>query len=331
MTENNIKKYYLVSILVPIYNVENYIKRCVISLMEQTYENIEYIIVDDCSTDNSFLLLQKTVNEYPKRKQNITIIRNKYNKGIATVRNIAIKNATGDFIINVDSDDWIEKDLVEKCVESQIENSSEIVCYGYVIHSKKCHYFTPHFLDRSDLIKKYLRGDIQVSLWSKMIKRLLFIDNDIKMINGANMGEDYDIVPKLFYYANKISFIKDKLYHYNCESVASYTNVFKETNADQNWANIMDIYSFFYKNDVSYLEDVEIMAVKILNTNILNSARTNNYKLYLPILEDRLKFVNPKYWKKIPLQYRIVFYIKNFLLIRIYSLLMQKIKKYMHF
>lgn len=109
-----------VSILVPIYLVERYIKRCAISLFEQTYNNIEYIFVDDCTPDKSIEILNDIINKYPYRKQNIKIIHNKVNLGIAAVRNICIKNASGDFVIFVDSDDYLEKDAVEKLVVQQL-------------------------------------------------------------------------------------------------------------------------------------------------------------------------------------------------------------------
>ena len=99
----------LVSIIVPVYNVEKYLDKCLKNLVNQTYSNIEIIIIDDCSTDNSYNIIKK----YEKYK-NIKIIHNKENLGISAARNIGLKQAQGDYILFVDSDDWVEKDAVDK-------------------------------------------------------------------------------------------------------------------------------------------------------------------------------------------------------------------------
>jgi glycosyltransferase involved in cell wall biosynthesis len=93
-------KTYKVSILVPVYGVENYIERCARSLFEQTYENIEFVFVDDCSPDNSIQELEKIIKNYPNRKGQIKIIHHEKNIGLSGARHTAINNATGDFVIH---------------------------------------------------------------------------------------------------------------------------------------------------------------------------------------------------------------------------------------
>ena len=102
-----------VSILVPIYNVEKFFSRCLESLFNQTYQNIEYVFVNDCTPDNSMVVLHNFMEKYPSRAKLVRIIENTNNCGIAIVRNTLIKNATGDYVLFVDSDDWIEEDMVE--------------------------------------------------------------------------------------------------------------------------------------------------------------------------------------------------------------------------
>ena len=106
-----------VSILVPIYNVELYIKRCIISLFEQTYNDIEFIFVNDCTKDKSIEILNSTLQQYPQRWEQVKIISHKTNKGLAAARTTALQNATGDYVMHVDSDDFLNLDAVEKCVE----------------------------------------------------------------------------------------------------------------------------------------------------------------------------------------------------------------------
>ena len=121
-----------VSILVPIYGVEKYIERCAVSLFEQTYKNIEYIFVDDCGTDNSIGILKDVIDRYPCRKEQTRIIRHTRNRGLAAARNTAVKEATGEFICHVDSDDWVDQTLIEQLVSKQIENDADIVSVNYI-------------------------------------------------------------------------------------------------------------------------------------------------------------------------------------------------------
>ena len=110
---------YMVSICIPIYGVEKYIERCAISLFEQTYQNIEYIFVDDCTPDKSVEILKSVIERYPNRKPYVRIIKHKKNRGLGSARNTAVDAAKGEFLMHVDSDDWIDNDCVRLCVEKQ--------------------------------------------------------------------------------------------------------------------------------------------------------------------------------------------------------------------
>ena len=117
----------LVSILVPVYNVEQYIERCARSLFEQTYDNLEYIFVDDCTPDKSIQILERVLAEYPQRREQTKIIHHDRNRGLAAARNTAVENCSGVFLTHVDSDDWIEFNAVELLVNKQQENDADIV------------------------------------------------------------------------------------------------------------------------------------------------------------------------------------------------------------
>ena len=102
-----------VSVIIPVYNVEKYIEKCARSLFEQTLDDIEYIFIDDCSPDNSMLVLSKVLKSYPKREAQVRIIRNPENKGVAYSRTIGMKAATGEYMIHCDPDDWVDKELYQ--------------------------------------------------------------------------------------------------------------------------------------------------------------------------------------------------------------------------
>ena len=106
--------FYKVSICVPIYGVEQYIERCVRSLFEQTYENIQYIFVNDCTKDKSIEILQQLLVQYPHRESQVHIITHDRNRGLGAARNTAVDAATGEFLFHVDSDDYIDVTTIDK-------------------------------------------------------------------------------------------------------------------------------------------------------------------------------------------------------------------------
>ena len=116
-----------VTICVPIYNVEPFFERCIRSLFEQTYDSIEYIFVDDCSPDNCIKILKETQCDYPERVPHVHIIRHEKNRGLSAARNTAVAHCQTDFLLHVDSDDFLERDAVEKLVNEQQEDDYDIV------------------------------------------------------------------------------------------------------------------------------------------------------------------------------------------------------------
>ena len=124
-----------VGILVPIYNVGKYIERCARSLFEQTYSNIEYVFVNDCSTDNSIAILENILREYPNRTPHVKIVHHKSNRGSAASRNSGLDNSKADFLMFVDADDWLEKNATELLLQKQQETDADIVYGNALMHT----------------------------------------------------------------------------------------------------------------------------------------------------------------------------------------------------
>ena len=120
-----------VSILVPVYGVERYIENCAVTLFEQTYENIEYVFVNDSTKDRSMEMLHDVMERYPLRRDNVHIITHEVNRGLGAARKTALLNATGDFVMHVDSDDSLSLDAVEMLVDKAIQTGADIVDCGY--------------------------------------------------------------------------------------------------------------------------------------------------------------------------------------------------------
>ena len=123
-------KYMTVLIRVPLYKVEKYVGKCMESIFRQTYKNIEYVFVNDCTPDKSMEVINENIDKYDVRDK-CKIIEHKTNKGISTSRNDCLDNATGDYILFIDSDDYIDLDMVESLVNAAKEIDAHISGCGY--------------------------------------------------------------------------------------------------------------------------------------------------------------------------------------------------------
>lgn len=220
----------LVSILVPIYKVEKYIKECAISLFEQTYKNIEFIFVNDCTPDDSINILQQIIEEYPDRKRFVRIINHEKNRGLSAARNTAVEAATGEFIMHVDSDDSIDLDTVSRCVDELIKNNADVIVFSFknVFPNKSSieHNVIPE--DITEYVNKIIRRECVVCVCGGLYRRSLYMNYGIRAIEGLNMGEDYVTKPRLLYNAQKAIYIDEPFYHYRHTNEESYTKNFKE-------------------------------------------------------------------------------------------------------
>lgn len=216
---------YKVSILVPIYGVEKYIEKCARSLFEQTYHNLEFIFVDDFTPDNSIVVLQKVLEDYPDRKGQIKIIRHEKNMGLSGARHTAVDNSTGDFIVHVDSDDWVERDLVQKLVAKQSETNADIVSGDAITEGEpnKTLFNVPIISDPHKMILSFLSSDECHEIWGRLIQRNLYSKIPGPTI-GIDIGEDTQAMCQLFYYAKKLANVKEPLYHYYIANTGSLTN-----------------------------------------------------------------------------------------------------------
>ena len=133
----------ILSVIVPIYNVELYIEKCIRSLFEQTLLEIEYVFVDDKSPDRSVEILNDILEDYPSRKSNVKLISNAFNMGIGGTRQVGINNASGKYIIHCDPDDWVDVDYYEKLVaKAENEDCGMVLSDYYVEHLNKSIYIS---------------------------------------------------------------------------------------------------------------------------------------------------------------------------------------------
>lgn len=225
----------LVSIIVPVYNAEKSLKACVESILKQTYKNIEVILINDGSEDNSGYICE----EYTRNDERVKVIHQS-NSGPSSARNTGINNARGKYIQFVDSDDSIEHNMTERLVQ-QIENDkSQIVICGYnivqnsngdeqIIKRNPKIYGIHH---KSDFLKKfgrlYFNGFIN-SPWNKLYNVEIIRKFNIRFPEDINIGEDLLFNLDYIKYCDKISIINESLYNYVNLHYSSLTKSYKES------------------------------------------------------------------------------------------------------
>ena len=218
-----------ISIIVPIYNVAPHIERCVRSLMEQTFKNIEYIFVNDCTPDNSIEILQSVIKDYPEREGFIKIIHNSTNKGLAATRFVGMDQAKGEYVLHCDSDDWVETDMLQEMYEKAIHENADIVCCEAIKERNDGRFRYQYKYDEETIENGLLSlqvEEVHIAIWNKLIKRSLFTKHDIRNYNGINMGEDSALTVRLRYYSKKTIILHKPFYHYNrfnCNSMVANT------------------------------------------------------------------------------------------------------------
>jgi glycosyltransferase involved in cell wall biosynthesis len=217
----------LISIIVPVYNMEGYLDRCMSSILNQTYKNLEIILVDDGSTDSS----PKICDDYALKDNRIKVVH-KENGGLSDARNAGLKIATGDYIGYVDSDDWIENDMYERMYNACVENDAQLaVCrYFREYDDKTINDGTKRLeiLDKNEILRIYITDKdgymVYNSVWSKLFKRKLV--EGVVFPKGRN-SEDIMYTTRALCKLDKAVYIDTCLYHYVLDRKDSIMNVAK--------------------------------------------------------------------------------------------------------
>lgn len=202
-----------ISIIIPAFNSEKHVGRCIESVINQEYKNLEIILVNDGSIDSTLSIFHK----YELGDKRIKVI-SKDNGGLSTARNIGIDNATGEFILHVDSDDWIESDTCSLLLQTMDEEADIVICdmvmeLGVKNKVRREPYkVVNNYTDFMDLYT--FRSGLN-SVCNKLIRRKLYTDNGIYHYTDISMGEDATALLRLCLCAKKIKYIASPLYHYS--------------------------------------------------------------------------------------------------------------------
>ncbi len=280
-----IHKENLVSIIVPIYNVEKYVEKCILSIINQTYNNLQIILVDDGSTDAS----GEICDFYAEKDQRIKVIHQK-NAGLVCARKRGLKEAKGQYIGFVDGDDYIDKIMYEEMLDAILESKADFVHTGYFVEKgaiiKTSLDYESKVYDIRDSRKQFLYDfiiDISqdsrmgFSIWSKLFKRDLIIKCYQKIPDNQSYGEDVLALYRCILESDVIYLKRKSYYHY------VYRN---DSMTNSNWINIQINLISLYKSIQDLLKEYDLNSIlerpieKWILTQIIgniNSAKIANF------------------------------------------------------
>lgn len=231
-----------ISVIVPVFGVERFIKRCAESLMRQNFNDVEFIFVNDCTNDNSIAVLKEVVSRYPNRM--VRIINKRVNEGLPKARETGCKFASGEYIYHMDSDDWLDENGLSDMYQAVSVNNADILCCGFI----------KDFGDREQIVLgEYVRSPregidmmlhseerMHSGVWCKLVRRELYKD---VVFPPTYMHEDLALMIQLFYYAKTVAYLPKAYYHYiqtNSESMIHQDTFRRDTSAAINFHFIVD-------------------------------------------------------------------------------------------
>lgn len=260
----------LISVIIPVYNVEKYLSQCLDSVINQTYPNLEVICINDESTDGSLDIL----NRFAKYDHRIQVIE-KQNEGVSCARNVGLQSAHGEYIMFVDADDWMEMDTCEKALVAMLDNEADIIMWSYVseygtskspktIFSDNCVFEKQEILNRlhrrfigivGEEMKHPELADAICPVWGKLYKRSLIVQSGATFIDLAEIGtyEDGMFNLETFFYANKVVYLNRCLYHYRRSNTTSVTSAYRE--------ELLGLWQNLYQKMEQHIQEKKLPAI----------------------------------------------------------------------
>lgn len=281
-----------ISVIVPVYNVEKYIEKCLDSLVNQTLKDIEIIIVNDGSKDNS----DEIIKRYQEKYDNI-IYLTKENGGLSDARNYGIPYAKGEYIAFLDSDDYVECNIYEKMYNNAKENNSDYVECDFIWEypNKRIIDIGEEYTGKHEMLQK-----VRVVAWNKLIKREIVQKTKIQFPKGYRY-EDVEFTYKIIPYLNKTSKVKEPLIHY-IQREDSISNVQNERTKEI-FDVLEDVLVYYKQNGFfeEYKEELEYIYARFLFcSSLLRMVKIGDKKIKKQLLEQTYENVYKKFpnWKK---------------------------------
>lgn len=281
-----------VSVMIPVYNTSKYLKKCLDSVINQSLREIEIICVNDGSTDNSLEILK----EFSKKDKRIIII-DKKNGGLTSARNAALEIANGEYCLNIDSDDWIEQGYLEAMYEKAKKEDLDILISDFyddftnekrIIKKVDLNLKDKEVITGKEYVQQFFTCNFLGYTWNKLIKRELYIKNNIKYNENIFMLEDVEVIGKLGYFAKRIGKLNRTYYHYR-------RGENNGSNYDVPFKHILDTEICFKNLEMFYKKQKETEILKIIrrkrNLRLSGMFLSGKYNHYTEYREEFYKFL----------------------------------------
>lgn len=288
----------LVSVILPVYGVEKYIERCARSLFEQTLESIEYIFVDDCTPDNSIEVLKKVLEDYPHRKEQTIIYKMPQNSGQAAVRKSGVLQASGEYIIHCDSDDWVDRNMYKEMYDKAKSGDYDMVICDFYTSDGNIHNICSSRTetDKNIILSNILTQKIACSLWNKLVRRKCY--NESFVFPTYNNGEDLAMVIQLVVNSSSFAYTEKGFYYYYMSPNSITRSVNEENilrNCHQACSNakfvselLVDKYDKFFANDIVHLK---YLKRNIMLSLVLKNKYLKEWRKIFPEINSKILFV----------------------------------------
>lgn len=274
-----------VSVVVPVYNVAQWVERCVESLMAQTLPDMEFVFVDDCTPDDSMDIVRRTVERYPQRQQQVRYLKNPQNRGLLFSRIHGQLEAQGEYIASVDSDDCVEPETYATLYAQAQKEQADCVVMGYsrdyADHSETVHRIYAE-TDGRELMRHLYRYPMEMVTWGAMVRndqRLRDILNQYYLKpewHGTTMWEDVAVMMPYYYGSRRIAYCDRPLYHYNRANVSSALNNISEAKARQA-LHVMRHLRGYFKDDEEMTLSIGLMTLGAKNM-LLGTVPTREWR-----------------------------------------------------
>ena len=316
----------LVSIIVPVYNAHDYVERCILSLVCQTYKNIEILVINDGSTDDSLDVLNRLSEQYKMIK-----IINQKNSGVSSARNKGIEESNGDYLFFVDADDYIFDDCIASLLDDSLKYDADIVRCNYIFKGKKVLNFkNDHFYNLGNEKDKKIVTDLYINtykfntVWGQLIRKEII--NSCRFDSNLKMGEDFKFNLDVLSCVRKIYVTQKCLYHYTYNVFGMNYNDSLDK-IETKIKNLCSIYEYLYKNYDNTLvckNYIKAITPQLLKLNEYKDTSVINYLIkqeIFVIMTDKLNisdlpknkyyfayiFVLKKQWNLLRIAYKFIF------------------------
>lgn len=286
-----------ISIIIPVYNTEKFLKACINSLIKQSFKNCEFIFVDDGSTDDSCNLIRS----YKKKDNRIKLIMQK-NKGVSSARNIGILNSNGKYIGFVDSDDYIDSDMYEILYKEMQTEDSDVIISNFeeelngTKNIKTYNLIKNKKMDKTyiqnNIVSFFIKDDSLNTVCNKLYKKSIIDEYNIRFPKGLPLGEDGIFNMIYFSKCNSCKYIDYTGYHYREVHGSATRNLHKHDYFQRE----LDVYNFDLEKLIDIPQNIDIQSLKSIK--LINNIKSNIY-IYFDKNQDQSIFYKCRYIKSI--------------------------------